>query len=965
MKTNQLKYAAAITLATMLASATTGWAAGASPFPGHWEATDIDGSDIRLSIGGPPGGPFQITWTESYISFCDGGPGIVRGTGALNGGDPYLMEADLTVECLRTGETLAFHLSFYYHPFSDVLTTSYDGLWLTIFHRPGTPPPAPPALGLRVNYGHDWVESFYGGGHLAWITVTEDDGTTVKATAEVITEPKDFWDGETGFQTNPEDWDPDWPDIQPGDWVFGWIDNGASAQVQIGEVGGFINFESDSVAGSINAPWISESVEVECHPWGAPEPAEMKFSSVVPNGSDSYACNWSGEWNLEPGQDVGVAYTGPDGHWVANAFTAQGGIVGSETGNWFWIWDFAPSTAVAYQIYESAEPGASLLSDGTAETDEGGFAIVDDSEHSLDLVPGNYLVVFDDSRLKGLVLEPIMVGVFDPDNETMAGTGPAGQDLWVAAGPQEYQTGMTVVADAVTGEWYADFKEIPFDITEEMRPWSYAQIFDDDGDISEADPPPRPEIRAWLGNQRIEGYQWLLGEWISLEVYDPLSGETFSGLSQVEGDQYWTHVDFSTEGWDLQPDQEITMSGYGLTKTHTILPVRINSVNPDLELVSGSSSEEAWVVLCVYDGGCDPPAEIQADASGTWSMDYTDQLDIYPGIGMDATEFDEDGDGTSYEYWSLTSVLWAFPEADQIYGYGWPEGTEVSLAINDSNDIQTVAVQGAPWDANDIMAFFEFGELHDLQAGDVVTLSGSGTERTHVVMYLSVTEVDDAAETVKGNADPGSEVHVWVHGLDGSDIYLIADDGAWLADFAAEEIDLLQDICGRAEILSEGDNSTAVDWCVEPQLWVGAYFYDPEAGSLASGGYHFEFTWTVPEYGFWSDQEGELDLSSSAPFYDGYVLLRGPVELRGVDTGEGLTCEEVSQIHPDQQARFFIGFAVYGEMFYADALAHFGSVSGSVVWGDGIARDLVRADIVLLFPDDLESWFSYVCTYTR
>jgi len=45
---------------------------------------------------------------------------------------------------------------------------------------------------------------------------------TVKATAELFTEPKDFWDGETGFQTAPEDWNPERPDNQPYDWIYGW-----------------------------------------------------------------------------------------------------------------------------------------------------------------------------------------------------------------------------------------------------------------------------------------------------------------------------------------------------------------------------------------------------------------------------------------------------------------------------------------------------------------------------------------------------------------------------------------------------------------------------------------------------------------------------------------------------------------------------------------------------------------------
>ena len=57
-----------------------GAAASTSPFVGAWQAIDVDGSDIRLTIGGPPEGPFRITWTESYISFCGGEAGIVRGT---------------------------------------------------------------------------------------------------------------------------------------------------------------------------------------------------------------------------------------------------------------------------------------------------------------------------------------------------------------------------------------------------------------------------------------------------------------------------------------------------------------------------------------------------------------------------------------------------------------------------------------------------------------------------------------------------------------------------------------------------------------------------------------------------------------------------------------------------------------------------------------------------------------------
>ncbi len=293
-----------------------------SPFIGNWQAIDVDGSDLRMAIAGPPHGPFQITLTDKYISFCGGEAGIVRGTGWLNDSDLNVLDADLHLSCFTTGATLDFHLVWRYHPATNTLS-SRDGSGLVIiWHRPGRPQPSPPTLNLRVNYGHDWVESFYEVGHMVWVTVTESDGVTVKATADLVTDPKDFWNGETGFQTRPEDWAPGPPDIQPNDWVYGWVDNGASAQVQIGDISGMIHLAADSIEGAIDAPWFSSNVDVECFPWGAPEPQpEMKFDSVVPDGADKYECSWLGEWDIQPEQDVGVGYFGLDGHWVANAFS--------------------------------------------------------------------------------------------------------------------------------------------------------------------------------------------------------------------------------------------------------------------------------------------------------------------------------------------------------------------------------------------------------------------------------------------------------------------------------------------------------------------------------------------------------------------------------------------------------------------------------------------------------------------
>ena len=195
---------------------------------------------------------------------------------------------------------------------------------------------ASPKMDLRVNYGDDWVESFYEAGHEVVITVTESDGETIKATAQVQTVPRGEWGGEEGFQTTPEDWIPAPPDIQPWDWVYAQVDSGVRAKVQIGDISGMVDFNTDSVVGSVLAPWFSveDEVGIDCHSWGAPLPEEIiKNDWVLPDGVDTYSCAWNpeSEWDIQPWQIVGVGYSGPDGHWVANTFWDE---------RWTAVWNY-------------------------------------------------------------------------------------------------------------------------------------------------------------------------------------------------------------------------------------------------------------------------------------------------------------------------------------------------------------------------------------------------------------------------------------------------------------------------------------------------------------------------------------------------------------------------------------------------------------------------------------------------
>lgn len=159
---------------------------------------------------------------------------------------------------------------------------------------------------LQINYGHDWVQGTYEPGHIVWLTVTNNIGE-IKATAQLSTGPTPWgWDGfATHVGDNP--WRPQRPNIQPGDFVHGAVSTGYTATVQVGQITGFVDVDADTITGTVSAPWLMPGpVNIHCHTWGAPGGAPHKWDTVIPDGSDTYACAWDPdtEWDVWPGQEI-------------------------------------------------------------------------------------------------------------------------------------------------------------------------------------------------------------------------------------------------------------------------------------------------------------------------------------------------------------------------------------------------------------------------------------------------------------------------------------------------------------------------------------------------------------------------------------------------------------------------------------------------------------------------------------
>lgn len=338
------------------------------PRPLDWVEVFVnDSSSSAISGGSPPGTDITVTTPlGSFFSWADpscGGCWAVEDLGLLEPGDllsvqagtgaplqlavpdPFTAVADSqTDEVYGEARLIAYGLTDIYGDWgSNGMTwTDSDGTFGVALDN--VPPGATGTVHIRdndhtvpvfwarpfstldllleVNYGHDWINAPYEAGHDGIFTVTEGDGSTVKAAAALWSQVVSEWGGWTGFTTLIEDlWVPVHPDIVPGDWVYGEVDNGRRAEVQLGEIGGVLDIVADSVSGTITlpGPWETEGW---CAVWvdGGPE---MWFS--LPAGGGGYTCDLGAAgWDLRAGQDIAVGYIDPAGHRVMTVFREEG-----------------------------------------------------------------------------------------------------------------------------------------------------------------------------------------------------------------------------------------------------------------------------------------------------------------------------------------------------------------------------------------------------------------------------------------------------------------------------------------------------------------------------------------------------------------------------------------------------------------------------------------------------------------
>lgn len=175
-------------------------------------------------------------------------------------------------------------------------------------------------------------------------------------------------------------------------------------------------------------------------------------------------------------------------------------------------------------------------------------------------------------------------------------------------------------------------------------------------------------------------------------------------------------------------------------------------------------------------------------------------------------------------------IIWATPTEGEVAAIYWPDGADITLSVDDPGngpgvDYQATETAGpAYFDDQITLAIFDLDGVMDVVPGLELTMTDGVTTKMHTVTDVTATNVDTAAETVSGTAEPGSDVRVeaWQDPLDAAATRFEVADGSgnWTADFSTpggatgeeDTFDIDEMSAGPALQMDDDGDVTAYYW---------------------------------------------------------------------------------------------------------------------------------------------------------
>jgi len=336
------------------------------------------------------------------------------------------------------------------------------------------------------------------------------------------------------------------------------------------------------------------------------------------------------------------------------------------------------------------------------------------------------------------------------------------------------------------------------------------------------------------------GEEWALDSEVLIEIDDPDTGEAvdFSMTAGTDGNGRFELYDMP---FDIEAGHVVTVSQGATVKTHVVIDLTVTLMDPVRDTVSGVGAPNTETVVVVWDGQLQESSQriVMSDDAGAWTAEFSSAFDIQPRMMTYTYQADEDADQTQIDAWPPT--FWVTRDWNGLVGDGWPAEAGLHVTADDpatgvDPDIELTLATNAE-------GFFEgAGVFPGLQPGWLITVTDGVTTKTHTVRDISITDVDPAADIMRGTADAGTEV--WVSVDYAAGYWLTADgSGEWLADFSGDYDITFGSEVGVSQYDEDGDFTYTIQTVLVAPIPPGTSLTTPGHGTATSG------TPTV----YWSD----------------------------------------------------------------------------------------------------------------
>jgi hypothetical protein len=479
-------------------------------------------------------------------------------------------------------------------------------------------------------------------------------------------------------------------------------------------------------------------------------------------------------------------------------------------GDWLWGSEWTPGDSVAITI--AGVPYTTWVAD------EHGTIGDWETPVTVDIIAGMTIEAAGTDATKTHTVAPLTITDADAVTDTISGT--ANPAAWVDVWFHDGRDGTQVRADA-SGFWTADFAGV-----QDLQPGDSGPSAecDGDGDCTYADWwIPNPHFNVDPNGDWVWGHGWQPSSGVTVTI-----GDLEATLSTDEWGDFGDEWD--QEAIDLVAGMEIVVTDGIATKTHTVTGLAVTGADAAADVVTGVAGALSWVQAGIHE--TDAWVEVQADAGGSWTADFSALHDIVPGSSGYSNECDDDGDCT-FADWHIANPTFSIETPSWIWSSNedWELGDTITLTIDDPDFPGPMTTTVAPDEQNpeNIGWWFDLDGLFEIEPGHVVTVTDGEYTKSLTVSDLVIELVDPTAGTVTGwlfdqDGNPVPDVPVDVH-VDnehgnGHRRVVTAASGYWVADFS---------------VPGEGEGPESDPFEIVPGTGISAQAYDGDWDSTHRG----------------------------------------------------------------------------------------------------------------------------------